>query len=448
MRDLGLGKGAELAYRKGMVTRPLAYNLIRLALGSIHSTPRGIDRIDFGYVSSLLETWPADVRGVLPTILGMRAFPRDQILRGRDRLARLWREEALPSEDPGISTLIQRMEAPEAPYPRFAKRGVLPDITGLKRLGHLLLEEGISFGTPVRALPEGSIYLDVGHFGLTFPGAMRWLKDRPDVIPVFMIHDAIPLEFPHLVAEDTVRAHARLMDIAARHAQRLIVPTHAAGEEIARALRARGAAPIPINAIPLPIDDLFSPGVSPHAQLCAHPYFVITGAIEPRKNHDVLLQVWRRLVGEMGEDAPFLVIAGSPGHAAEKTLTAVLEEPALRRRIVFAQGLSSPALAQVMAGARALLMPSLAEGFGLPPAEALALGTPAVLSDIPAHREAVGQHGCFLPATDVDAWHNSVKALIPQEGAAQARAQAASYTPRRWADYFGAVTETLHQLDA
>jgi glycosyltransferase involved in cell wall biosynthesis len=426
-----------------MASAPIAYNLLRLTLASIHSTPRGVDRVDFGLCSGLIEAWPAEFVGVLPTILGMRYFSRDQLLRGRDRIISIWGENTLSRDDPALDSLSNRFSDPEAPYPPFRRRGFFPDLQGIFRLGKLLFADEITFGRPMHALPQGSIYLDAGHFGLTFPGAFHWRRRRPDIKPVFLIHDAIPLEFPHLVASDTVNAHRKLMRITAQHASMILTPTQAAGDVIQGFLADHEHRSVPIVPIKLAIDSTFARDVQPDPRLAGRQYFVICGAIEPRKNHAVLLEVWRRLIADKGEDAPFLVIAGSPGYRSESVVEAVSSSPALRRRVIFSSGLSSTALAQVIAGSRALLMPSLAEGFGLPPAEALAVGTPALLSQIPAHSEAVGDFGRFLPANDADAWHREISALMDPTVSAAARARVAGFAPSRWPDYIRTVMDAL-----
>ncbi len=100
-------------------------------------------------------------------------------------------------------------------------------------------------------------------------------------------------------------------------------------------------------------------------------------------------------------------------------------------------------MAQLMAGARAVLMPSFAEGFGLPPGEALSVGTPALVSDIPAHREAVGEAGEFLPPKNPEAWVAAIERLLDDTYLHARRAAAHGFMPRRWDDYMRDVTAVL-----
>ncbi|MFM8749946.1 glycosyltransferase family 4 protein [Rhabdaerophilum sp.] len=426
-----------------MAPRPIAYNLLRLILAATHTTPRGVDRIDYGYISYLLDHWPADVVGVMPTLVGPRFFPREQLFKARDRLDGLWREHIDPGGDRILARLIRRFDDPGLPEPPPKPRGFLPGAKGIPRIARLLLGGGITLGKPITALPPKALYLDIGHYGLTFPRAFRWRWKRPDIRTIFMVHDTIPLEYPEFVADETFRAHQRLVVKTAKYADSLIVPTRSAGKAVEEALANHRVRPIDIHALPLPIDDLFGRHVSPVRELQGRPYFMICGAVEPRKNHRLLIEAWRELIRRHGEATPKLIVAGSPGFASQEIIREMSAEESLRRSILLASGLSSPAMAQLMASARAVLMPSFIEGFGLPPGEALSVGTPALVSDIPAHREAVGEAGEFLPPKNPDPWVEAIENLMDDARFEERRAAARTFVPRRWGDYMRDVTAVL-----
>src|SRR5207237_3018171 len=119
-----------------------------------------------------------------------------------------------------------------------------------------------------------------------------------------------------------------------------------------------------------------------------------------------------------GERAPMLVMVGSPGWGAEPVLRTVEQSRLLHGRVIFARGLSSPALRQLVAHARALLMPSFAEGFGLPVIEALAVGTPVIASDLSAHREVAGDMAIYRDPTDRPGWLAAICMFADGEGEA------------------------------
>src|SRR5262249_5676110 len=233
-----------------------------------------------------------------------------------------------------------------------------------KLLG-VLSAAGFSFGASVvRAVPKNAIYMNVGQVGLAIPRIVSWLRHRPDVKPVFMLHDVIPLERPELVSNRDQRRHRLIVDRTARYASGLIASTAAAREAVLDALAACGRFAIPVETVPFPVAPVFLEKDSPDRELCERDYFVVCGTIEPRKNHHLLLNVWRELARQRGQVAPKLIVVGSPGWGSESVLAALERCRVLRDQVILARGLSSPALRRLVTHAKALLMPSFAEGFG------------------------------------------------------------------------------------
>src|SRR5262249_27265432 len=97
--------------------------------------------------------------------------------------------------------------------------------------------------------------------------------------------------------------------------------------------------------------------------------------------------IWRQLVRELGDRAPALVVAGKRGWNSESAIDLLERSRAISRHVIEVAGLQTPALKRLMDNARAVLAPSLAEGFGLPVAEAIAAGVPVIAADIAAFRE-------------------------------------------------------------
>jgi glycosyltransferase involved in cell wall biosynthesis len=306
----------------------------------------------------------------------------------------------------------------------------------------------MAFGAPAgRAAPSAALYLNVGQLGWAAPLVGYWLRHRPDVRPVFMLHDVIPIEHPHLVSYLGHATHKQMVATAARHAAGLISTTATAGASVLEALRVRGREAPPMVALPLPVAPVFLQPEAPDPRLAAHTYFLLCGAVEPRKNHLLLLQVWEELVRRLGEGAPRLVVAGSPARGGKSILQQLERCGTLRRHLIVATGLSSPALRRLMAGARALLMPSLAEGFGLPIIEALTLGTPVLASDLPAHREVGGDLACYLNPRDVMGWVREINRLTADEAHAEAlRRHVATYRPMTAIAYFARIEQFLERL--
>jgi glycosyltransferase involved in cell wall biosynthesis len=125
-------------------------------------------------------------------------------------------------------------------------------------------------------------------------------------------------------------------------------------------------------------------------------YIVAVGTLEPRKNLQALVDAFTRLV-HSDPAAPDLVLVGPAGWGA------ALDTGRVPGRVHLTGFLVDEDLQRVVAGSRGLAFPSLYEGFGLPPLEALACGRPVVVSDLPVMREVLGGHAAYVPLGDLDA---------------------------------------------
>jgi glycosyltransferase involved in cell wall biosynthesis len=428
------------------MSAPIAYDVARLLLGSLAVTPRGIDRVDLRYARFFFETWPGDCVGTLPTPWGVRRYDRRRVLQGLDRLEQLWSETVQSQEDRVLLRIKRRLSGQHDLATEKSREDGRAINNPPSRLLNLLSVAGFSFGASVvRAVPKNAIYVNVGQVGLAIPRIVSWLRQRPDVKSVFMLHDVIPLERPELVSGKDYRRHGRIVDRTARYASGLIASTAVVREAVLNALFLRGRPTIPVETVPFPVAPVFLENDGPDQELRECDYFVVCGTIEPRKNHHLLLNVWRELVAQRGQHAPKLVIAGSPGWGSRSVLHAL--EP-LRDRVILARGLSSPALRRLIVHAKALLMPSFAEGFGLPIIEALAVGTPVIASDLPAHREIGDGLAVYRDPTDRAGWLADVCMFADGTGtAAEIRRRVAQYRPTTWDKYFIRIERFLKTFE-
>jgi glycosyltransferase involved in cell wall biosynthesis len=142
---------------------------------------------------------------------------------------------------------------------------------------------------------------------------------------------------------------------------------------------------------------------------------VFVGTLEPRKGLPGLLSALR-LLHDDDPDTPPLVLAGPPGWGPAPE-TAGLPPGA----VVPAGYLEPAALRGLVAGAAALVFPSLYEGFGLPPLEAFATGTPVVASDIPVIREVTGGLATLAPVGDAAALADALRSVLADPGDREAR---------------------------
>jgi glycosyltransferase involved in cell wall biosynthesis len=367
---------------------------------------------------------------------------------------RHWREDRAPADDAQLELVRRRLADLPASAATAVGRSQATHIRTALRYGAMLADaRWASWRRAARAAPEGAVYVNTGQFLLGWPWFFGWLDRRPDVKPVFMMHDLIPLLYPEYSGPILSRLHARAVRTVARRATALIATTRASGDEIRDAVARLGRRDLPVHVAPLPVSDSLiegrnapDSGIWPKLAV-ERPYFVTIGNIDQRKNHVLLLNVWREMLRRGGPVAK-LVIVGSRGLRGAELIDALYRTPGLAACVIETNGLSTPAMRELIRGARAVLMPSFTEGFGLPVLESLALGTPVIASDIPAHREVGGALGLYLDPLDGLGWMREVLAMA-QEGIDAIRARRgtlASYRPQSWRSYFGEVLPFLQSL--
>ena len=301
-------------------------------------------------------------------------------------------------------------------------------------------------GDGIKTLPPGTVYLHVSHLRLERPERFDWLYGRPDIRAVFTIHDLIPITHPEYCRPGEAARHAARIETVARHAAHILADTQEIAARLRDHLAARGLPPRPITAAHLGIEPAFSARAGSAAAL-DRPTFLACGTIEPRKNHLLLLTVWRRLAERLGANTPRLILVGNRGWEAENTVTMLDRCPGLRGHVEEVVGLTTPGLGRLMRSATALLMPSFSEGYGLPVMEAAASGLPVVASDIAVHREVAGSFAHFLHPTDGLGWMKAVDALAAPGSALRAEltGRLSSYVAPSWDVHFERVEAVLAQ---
>jgi len=284
---------------------------------------------------------------------------------------------------------------------------------------------------PARERIAGRAYLNIGHTDFDLPVHHGWAREHR-LRPFYFLHDLIPVVHPEYSRPHAVRRHLGRVESALAGAEGIILGSQAVADELAAFAAARGL-PLPPHAVAHLAGEIPLPAALPPPAY-DRPFFLCVATIEPRKNHRLLLDLWARLAARLGDNTPRLVLVGQIGPLTGDILAPLAANPTLQAHVTHHAACCDAELARLMHHARALLMPTLAEGFGLPFVEALAAGTPVIASDLPVLRE-IGQGAARLidPAC-LDGWERAVLAALEQPAL-----RAKDFVPQRWGGHFEVV---------
>lgn len=219
---------------------------------------------------------------------------------------------------------------------------------------------------------------------------------------ILTIHDLSLLLHPETHESHLVRRARYRLPLMARFATKIITATEFVKKEVAAHLKVHPdkIAVTPYaprhNFRPLPPDDT----EQTRARLGVEDVFILfVGTIEPRKNLITLLRAFADLIRNT-ELRPQLVIAGQKGWLMDEALGYINSED-IRERIKLTGYVTDRDLRALYSSCAVCVYPSLYEGFGLPPLEAMACGAPVIASDVPSLYEATGKAALLVPPTDV-----------------------------------------------
>lgn len=266
-----------------------------------------------------------------------------------------------------------------------------------------------------------------------FPAALR--RDRIDVAhtqyntPLFgtpcpivtTIHDVTFALFPeHFLPKDRFILN-RFVPGSMRRAARVIAVSESTRRDILRTYK-KQIDPDKVVTTLLAADRRFVPPSTQESaresannkyDLRGLPYILSVGVMQPRKNLPLLLDAFALM--KLGPLAPphLLVVAGKRGWKNEELDAQLAKLPAeVSSQIVFTGYVPDEDLPTLYGGADAFCYPSVYEGFGLPPLEAMACGCPVLCSRVSSLPEVVGDAGILLPSNDSDAWATALEKLI------------------------------------
>lgn len=231
------------------------------------------------------------------------------------------------------------------------------------------------------------------------------------VAVISVVYDLIPLTHPQFCDESLVTVFEHWFDWVPKAAEGVVAISKTIRDQVQKFVvqRSQGDDPMPqwfdYFYLGSELDLVFKGGrirnrVKKPFQNGA-PVYLMVSTIEPRKNHDYLIDAFERL-WESGLEINLLLV-GKVGWKCKKLMKRIKANPEYNRRFFFLNRVTDTELEYCYSKSRCLLLPSFVEGFGLPLVEAMQRGIPAMASDIPVFREVGGDYLAYFDLADSNA---------------------------------------------
>ena len=294
------------------------------------------------------------------------------------------------------------------------------------------------------------------------PSVYTYFPLPPRLPAVITFHDAIADLYPELTTPSLkARVFWRLKVKAALWQSRLVLTvSDFAASQIADALAVpRSRIRVAVEApAPTYVTGAAAAEISARAEKVGLPqgarWFTYVGGFNPHKNVDVIVRAHAALAREQGDKAPYLVLVGAIDgdvfHGNRRSICDVIAACGTDALVKWAGFVPDAELRYLHAGAIALLLPSVAEGFGLPAVEAAACGTPVIATTSSPLPQLLAGGGIFVPPGNEAALADAMRTLTTNE---TARAEMAATAARRaqvlsWDRAASSALDALHEVAA
>jgi glycosyltransferase involved in cell wall biosynthesis len=434
-------------------------DLTRLCDRANSSSPSGIDRVDLTYARWLRDR--SAVNYLAHSVAGFSHIDSRHAEAFLTSLETKWRmksEEFSPAE---LRPLRDKAKLIRTASKWRARRAGLAALLDCRRLVDLcdpkiiddldLLDASAKIGayrvdSAWRESSKRGAFFGISHSLLGRTAYMAALANHCELKCVFFIHDAIPCDYPEYCREFEGARHLLRLRNAFRYGTHLIVNSQYTKDRLEYWRLALGVSQVPVEVIPIGVDEQVKAQAA--NKLAGHmhgrPYFVTLGTIEPRKNHMLLLQIWKHFAETLSPNQiPELIIIGRRGWENE-TVFRMLDRCECRNgHVREINNISDDELWPLLRNARAMLYPSFVEGWGMPMSEALTMRVPVIASDIPSFREAGQGVPDLLSTLDGAAWSRLILDFAKERSLARSAQEdrLRGYAPPTWQEHFKKVSE-------
>jgi glycosyltransferase involved in cell wall biosynthesis len=329
--------------------------------------------------------------------------------------------DARKLHDYGIGTYVRNLaaqlarQATDDTYVLICRRADEEFVRGLGPRFEPLIERAGNYSV----LEQLTVPLDLRRAKVDLFHAPHYVVSPLTTCPtVVTIHDCIHLRFPQYLPSRAAHLYARtFMSMAATRARRILTVSEASKDDILHYLK---VPPSKIEVIHNALDERLAAAPTPEdiarvrdRFMLNAPFVLYAGNIKPHKNVDRLIEAFAILRARGGQDIKLLII----GDEISKypNLRRLVHRFQLHQHVRFLGFVPDATLAALYRLATVFVFPSLYEGFGLPPLEAMASGTPVITSNVSSLPEVVGDAALLIDPMNASAIADAMARVLSDE---------------------------------
>jgi glycosyltransferase involved in cell wall biosynthesis len=260
---------------------------------------------------------------------------------------------------------------------------------------------------------------------------------------IYLVHDVIAIEFPEFTIDGIAQRQLKsLIGIAANNST-IIAISEVVKSKIESIYSSLSIKKPNIYVNKNGVDDKFL--FRSNTISTKRNQFIFVSTLEPRKNHILLLNVWKKFINENNiflNGIPKLIFIGRRGWSNQILFDMLDKNSALREHVIEKNNASDEEMISEIQASKACLFPSFDEGWGLPIVESLALGTPVICSNIEVFHETAQENAIFIDPIDALGWQKAIAATSNDA----LKFDAINFQPITWADNAKSFYEIINKL--
>lgn len=253
-----------------------------------------------------------------------------------------------------------------------------------------------------------SLYINCSFFSILNPDGHADQILLSGLQPIYIVYDLLPLEYPEFFWTDDIPVkHLKIINAMVSNNAQLVAISENVKTKLEQMLKLINVDHKEICVARCGVSEVFIN----KKIFKKENKFTIFCTIEPRKNHILLLNVWKELINSGMPNIPKLSIIGRRGWFNEDVFRVLDKSPAIREHVSEFNQMTDEEMINEISTSKATLFPSFGEGWGLPIVESLSMGIPVICSDIEVHRECSQGMAEFISPLDAVKWMEKIVEL-------------------------------------